>query len=60
MEQRPKTCDLQAAKAQIPNNRSKPFLHPSLIPLSEVDFSTEEERCQLNMFNNECEGMCGV
>lgn len=37
-----------------------PFLHASRKPLSEVDFSTEEERGQLNMFNNECEGMCGV
>ncbi len=40
--------------------KQKPFLHSSLRPLSEVDFSTEEERGQLNMFNNECEGMCGV
>lgn len=38
----------------------KPWLHRSMKPLSEVDFSTEEERGQLNMFNNECEGMCGV
>lgn len=37
-----------------------PFLHRKMIPLSRVDFSTEEERGQLNMFNNECEGMCGV
>lgn len=37
-----------------------PYLHRSCKPLSEVDFSTEEERGQLNMFNNECEGMCGV
>jgi len=36
------------------------YLHRSGRPLSEVDFSTEEERGQLNMFNNECEGMCGV
>lgn len=36
------------------------YLHGSCRPLSEVDFSTEEERGQLNMFNNECEGMCGV
>lgn len=36
------------------------FLHSSLKPISEVDFSTEEERGQLNMFNNECEGLCGV
>lgn len=40
--------------------KSRVFLHPSLKPISEVDFSTEEERGQLNMFNNECEGMCGV
>lgn len=36
------------------------FLHQSCKPLDQVDFSTEEERGQLNMFNNECEGMCGV
>lgn len=36
------------------------FLHSSCKPISDVDFSTEEERGQLNMFNNECEGMCGV
>jgi hypothetical protein len=36
------------------------FLHRSCVPINEVDFSTEEERGQLNMFNNECEGMCGV
>lgn len=36
------------------------FVHASRKPLSEVDFSTEEERGQLSMFNNECEGMCGV
>lgn len=36
------------------------YLHPSLVRLEDVDFSTEEERGQLNMFNNECEGMCGV
>lgn len=40
--------------------REEVFLHRSCKPLSEVDFSTEEERGQLNMFNNECEGMCGV
>lgn len=37
-----------------------PWLHRSMKPLDQVDLSTEEERGQLNMFNNECEGMCGV
>lgn len=41
-------------------NERGEFLHPSCKPITEVDFSTEEERGQLNMFNNECEGMCGV
>ncbi len=41
------------------NSRGE-YLHPSCKPITEVDFSTEEERGQLNMFNNECEGMCGV
>jgi hypothetical protein len=36
------------------------FLHRSLKPLDEVDLSTPEDHGQLNLFNNECEGMCGV
>jgi len=36
------------------------FLHRKRVPLDQVDFSTDEDRGQLNMFNNECEGMCGV
>lgn len=40
--------------------RGKVYLHRSLKPLDEVDFSTAEDRGQLNMFNNECLGMCGV
>lgn len=36
------------------------YLHRSCVPLDQVDFSTAEDRGQLNMFNNECEGMCGV
>jgi hypothetical protein len=36
------------------------FVHRSGVPLAEVDLSTAEDRGQLNMFGNECEGMCGV
>jgi hypothetical protein len=36
------------------------YMHRSLKPLDQVDLSTPEERGQLNMFNNECEGLCGV
>lgn len=36
------------------------FLHRDRVPLAEVDLSTLEDHGQLNLFNNECEGMCGV
>ena len=58
--------DLQAAKAQTDNQRGVPFLHPSLVPLDQVDFRTDIERGQLSLwldeqsFGNECQGMCGV
>lgn len=43
-----------------PKIRSQQFMHRSLRPLEEVDLSTPEERGQLNLFLNECDGMCGV
>lgn len=43
-----------------PGMRAQQFMHRSLRPLDEVDFSTPEERGQLNLFLNDCEGMCGV
>jgi hypothetical protein len=44
----------------IPAQREQWFVHRDRVPLDEVDLSTAEDRGQLNMFNNECEGMCGV
>lgn len=52
--------ELQAVKKRTNNMRGIPYLHNSLKPLSEIDFSTEEERGQTNMFGNECFGLCGV
>lgn len=40
--------------------KGKLFVHRSLTPLEDVDLSSVEDRGQLNLFNNECEGMCGV
>lgn len=54
-EERLKSAYLSVAACQ-----SSPFLHRSCVPLRNVDLSTEEERGQINMFNSECEGMCGV
>ena len=36
------------------------YVHRQLVPLAEADLSTAEDRGQLNLFINECEGMCGV
>ena len=39
---------------------AKQFVHRSCKPLDEVDFRNLEDMGQINMFNQECEGMCGV
>lgn len=52
--------DLEVKTRASVHLKSKEFLHSSRVPLDQVDFSTDEDRGQLNMFNNECEGMCGV
>jgi hypothetical protein len=36
------------------------FLHRSLTPLPMVDLSTPQERGQLELWDDECSGMCGV
>lgn len=51
---------VDAAIRKQPGFRGEQFMHRSLKPLDQVDLSTAEERGQLNLFNNECEGMCGV
>jgi len=52
--------ELQRTKAETDNMRSVPWLHRSCVPLEDVDLSTEEDAGQLDMFGNECEGLCGV
>lgn len=44
----------------VPTMRGEQFLHAQRVPLEQVDLSTAEDRGQLNLFINECEGMCGV
>lgn len=40
--------------------RGKTYLHRSLRPMDEVDLSTPKDRGQMDMFDEECEGMCGL
>ncbi|PYL33210.1 MAG: hypothetical protein DMF38_12480 [Verrucomicrobia bacterium] len=52
--------EYQIALSRIERRQAVPFLHRSLLPLDQVDFSTDEDHGQQVMFGNECEGMCGV
>ena len=52
--------DVELRRGQIPHLNGEPYLHASLKPLSEVDFDNEEDRGQMNLFDQECEGMCGL
>jgi hypothetical protein len=47
----------QETYKQVRNFRGTPYLHKSLKPLFEVEFKNES---QLNLFDGECEGYCGV
>ena len=42
------------------SSRETCYVHHARIPLGEVDLSTAEERGQMTLWGNECEGMCGV
>jgi len=48
--------ELIAQKTKI---KDKIFFHRNCVPLSEIDFS-DENTDQLDLFNNECEGVCGI
>jgi len=37
-----------------------PFLHSSLMTLDKADISEKLNPLQQDLFQNECEGMCGV
>ena len=36
------------------------FLSRKCVPIDQVDFDENKNKDQLDMFNNECQGMCGV
>ena len=58
-----KEKQLQESYRQASALRTTPYFHESRIPLDQVKLDPTppmEKRYQLDMFNNECEGMCGV
>lgn len=53
--------DLQYAASQQEALRGKPFLTRRCVPLDTIDFSENQKGYQqIDMFGNECEGLCGV
>jgi 3'-phosphoadenosine 5'-phosphosulfate sulfotransferase (PAPS reductase)/FAD synthetase len=57
-------ADVVLFDKQLRNKKTKfnseLYLHKSCKPLDEVDLRTEEEQGQYTLFDNECEGMCGL
>ena len=53
-----KVIAFDEACRKLPRMESQTFIHSSRKPLSEVDLDSETD--QLDMFQNECEGMCGA
>ena len=50
----------RAIRSGIGKTTQKLYLHRSCQPLDQVDFRNAEDAGQIDMFGNECEGMCGV
>jgi hypothetical protein len=47
-------------RSGVRNTKEKLYLHKSMKPLSDVDFRNAEDVGQIRLFDNECEGMCGL
>ena len=50
----------RAIRTGLRGIRGEVFLHRSAVPLDEANLSTAADAGQLDLFGNECEGMCGV
>lgn len=50
--------EIDRAIRNLPRFKGQAFLHASLKPLEEVDFN--ENQMEIDLFNNDCTGFCGV
>jgi hypothetical protein len=50
----------RAIRSGLRGIRGEVYLHRSAVPLDQADLSTAEDHGQLNLWGNECEGLCGV
>lgn len=47
-------------RTELRGIRGEAYLHRSVVPLDEADLTTAADHGQLDLWPNECEGMCGV
>ena len=52
-------ADIRGGLAGMVENKSV-YLHPSCVPLDQVDLRTPEDHGQQGLWGAECEGMCGM
>ena len=52
--------EFDAAIRWVPKKTDPTYLHSSLQPLDMVDLRTEQDKGQLDMWGNECTGLCGL
>jgi hypothetical protein len=50
----------EAIRDNLAKTDERVYVHRSLKPLGEIDFFDLEDLGQMDLFNQECEGMCGV
>ena len=50
----------EAVRNGVRGTRERLYIHRSLKPLASVDFRQAEDFGQIDLFGNECEGLCGV
>lgn len=53
-------CEFDEEMRNCEGMRGQIFLHRSCKPLRGIDFRNDYDKGQLSLFQNECEGMCGV
>jgi hypothetical protein len=51
---------LRTNKRLVDRFRGQAFLHSSMQPLTEVDLRSNQEKGIYSLFDQECEGMCGL
>jgi len=50
----------KAIRSNTKKSEDKVYLHRDCVPIDQIDFDKDKDKEQLDMFNNDCTGMCGI